>query len=80
MSNDGIKLTQEQLTEWRELCEWLELQKRKCSYSPIHNHLVQKKWRAFRQANRLVFYSTGWGWRVHIGWRDTIEKLSRGIA
>lgn len=64
-----------QMKQWAELCEWMDKQPRKCSYAPIHSHLLQREWRGFRRAYRLVFYSSGWGWRLHKGWREVLHSL-----
>lgn len=73
------KPTPEYIKQWRELCEYLDSCAGKSSYNPPHSHLLGPKNLEFRKANPMVFYATGWGWRLRKVWRETLERLEKGL-
>ena len=69
------------LPRWRELCEWLNRRPSKCAYRAyVPRHLqpllgpdVTTRIRRLELA--LVFYATGWGWRLRQDWQKRMVQF-----
>lgn len=84
MIKDQYKPNLKDLEEWEGLCIWLDNQYRKASYSlPLeYKHLISQdkifvEMRNWLKDNQyqLIFYSSGWGWRLRKDWKDKINRL-----
>ncbi|MFN3650057.1 MAG: hypothetical protein ACK47B_10805 [Armatimonadota bacterium] len=66
---------------WQELCEFLASRPRKCAYARfIPNHLsplVSADAKSARAQVGLIFWSTGWGWRLRKNWQERLDTLRR---
>lgn len=71
---------------WQALCEWLERQARQAAYPPdvpdpfthltyIGGNSDADAARKVRYRYGLIFYESGWGWRLHADWRDRLARL-----
>lgn len=63
---------------WYATCEYLNNQPRKCAYRVS----MQKNDESLRKLmieldTPLVFYSSGWGWRLRKGWKENLTKIER---
>lgn len=66
--------TPTELAQWRWWCEHLDSKRGKSSYGwggPITKR--DKR----RRPDGLIFYSTGWGWRLRKGWRERLAELEK---
>lgn len=81
-------MTAHEAQTWRAFCEWLNARKYKSAYQsdvPAKwRHLIYVGGNPTGQAARecrieagLIFYYTGWGWRLRKGWSDRLEELER---
>lgn len=81
-----MKPNKQDIEEWEELCIWLNGEKRKATraYGDTPNkHLLSqdtlmpemRKWMK-QNGFELVFYASGWGWRLRKDWKEKIEKLN----
>jgi hypothetical protein len=76
----------ERLALWRELCEFLASIPGHSTYPRrIPNHLrvlvvPARQTKAERESARLIFYSGGWGWRLHLGWQERLAELEQEIV
>lgn len=62
---------------FKDLCLYLDKQERKCSYSfPDDLKVVMENIELRNKAKdmNLIFYSSGWGWRLRKNWEDSLEK------
>jgi hypothetical protein len=83
-----VKPNKADLKEWEELCTFLEGVKGKATHfvnwrQKIPNeHLLSqeplmrgmRKWMK-ENGYELVFYSSGWGWRLRKDWKEKLEWL-----
>lgn len=69
--------TAETVAQWREICEFLDKLPYKAAYDPPHSHLLGPKNLQFRKDNPMVWWCTGWGWRLRKQWRETLERLEK---
>lgn len=71
-------LTKTDIAELLELADWLELQPCKSAYtSKIPKHL--RRWaESYMQPKRshckVIYYQTGYGWRLNRQWRSNLDK------
>jgi hypothetical protein len=70
------------LAPWRQLCEWLEAKPYNASYKgpgqPLGELLGMGKVQVDeRRRVRLVFWSSGHGWRLHKNWQERLAELER---
>ncbi len=64
------------LDAWASLCEWLNEQPSKCSYrGGPHGYLLTDSYRRQRQQLDVVFYSSGWGWRLRRNWAANLNAV-----
>lgn len=82
-----MKPNQQDIENWQELCESLEKVKRKATHWAKSGEVKQEwllgqefnmpKTRKWMKENNveLVFYSSGWGWRLRKDWKEKLEKL-----
>jgi hypothetical protein len=80
--------TKGDLKEWRELCEYLDQQFRKCDSMPtINRHLLEKDplmlgMRRWMRENdcELVWWDSGWGYRLRKHWKERLAKMEDLIS
>jgi len=65
------------LNDLEHLCEWLEQQPRKAGYVRVRGiwyvesgYVTLPAYKAVRDG--VIFYSSGWGWRLRKDWRATL--------
>lgn len=70
-SGTVMSLTDAQIRAFWEYLVWLDQQPRHASYD-------RPDWFGDRhlkaQRDEIVFYSSGWGWRLRKGWRQTFAQ------
>ncbi|HWT00225.1 MAG TPA: hypothetical protein VN256_08255 [Pyrinomonadaceae bacterium] len=81
-------MTAARLKEWRAFCEWLGQRPRKCA----HRSDVPSRWKPLvyvggnptgerareeRHEVDLIFYYSGWGWRLRKRWRERLAELEK---
>jgi hypothetical protein len=86
LGSDLMRPNIKDLEEWEGLCIWLNGVRKKATHwasgkIPYQHLLSQdplmpemRKWLK-ENSFELVFYSTGWGWRLRKDWKEKIEKL-----
>jgi len=79
-------MTRARLDQWRKFCEWLDQRRRKCAHwsdvptqwKPfvyVGGNLTGERAREERHEVDLIFYYSGWGWRLRKNWRERLSEL-----
>lgn len=71
-------LTKQDVAELLELAEWLELQPNKSAYSgslpPRLYRWTQVYMERKRAVSKIIYYQSGYGWRLNRQWKSNIYK------
>lgn len=77
-----VLFTEQELTELKDLCEWLSRQQMQSAYSdvvlrelPHLKHWVSKAYKDKRRDARLIYFKTGYGWYLQKRWRLRLREL-----
>ena len=84
-------LTQNSIADLRRFCEWLDSVPRKAVYpstltltAVIHKlapcpedtlYWLGDAWKLERKYADVIFYASGWGWRLRKQWRERLTQL-----
>lgn len=79
------------IADLKRFCEWLNAVPRKCVYlsairltSVIHKlppcpeetfYWLSNDWKVERKRADVIFYASGWGWRLRKHWRERLTQL-----
>lgn len=76
-------LTRTDIAELLELAEWLELQPCKSALAgtiarnkPHLRHWTDSIRQAKRSRSKVIYYQTGYGWRLNRQWKSNLHKLT----
>ncbi len=79
-------LTKQDISELLELTDWLETQPLKCAISgditaslPHLRHWTSSAWASKRDVARVIYYSSGYGWRLHRNYKSKLAKFTLEI-
>jgi hypothetical protein len=86
-----LPLTQKEIEDLRRFCEWLNTVPRKAVYpstltltAVIHKldpcpedtlYWLTDTWKGGRKEVDVIFYASGWGWRLRKHWRERLTQL-----
>ncbi len=86
-----MRLTRKAIADLRRLCEWLDAAPRRAFYPSVvaitvklHglapypeecSYWLEESHRQQRKQADVIFWGTGWGWRLRKNWRQQLEQL-----
>lgn len=76
-------LTKTDIAQLLELSDWLEMQPLKCASSsdiaialPHLRHWTSSSWMHKRNAAKVIYYRSGYGWQLFRTYKSRISKLT----